>query len=139
MRQSAVWIALIMTMTFQLTKCPSMEFAQYQYSDGNGNSYKIGFLHEKSFEYVPVKPEQSSSGEYDGGKPVSKSITDDDLQKIVAAFNLAFNNSSIHIQNRIKGTGLIIKKQARKETVVVIRGDSVEKENIEKILKKLLK
>ena len=116
-----------------------MKSAQYQYSDGSGNTYKMGYSGENSFEYIPVKPAYSSSGEYDGGNPVSKNIPAIEMNKIVEALNTAIKNPSVHIQNRIKGSGMIVRKQNDVELVIIIKSDSAEKDLIETILKELIK
>ncbi len=136
--ENAFIVLIIIVISFT-GGCTGMNSVKYQYSDGSGNNYKIGHSGEYSFEYIPVKPEHSSTGEYDGGNPVSKNVTDKDLKNISAVLDAALHNSSIHIQNRVKGSGLIIRNQSGKEIVVVIRPDSEEKSEIEKTLSELMK
>ena len=53
---------------FLLFSCQKRFHMTYQYADGSGNRYR---LHQDSLKYIPVKPEMSSSGIYDGGDPQS--------------------------------------------------------------------
>ena len=61
------------------------------------------------------------------------------MNKIVEALNTAIKNPSVHIQNRIKGSGMIVRKQNDVELVIIIKSDSAEKDLIETILKELIK
>ncbi len=117
--------------------CANMKSIKYLYSDGNGNTYKIGHLDGRSLEYIPVRPEMSSSGEYDGGEPVRKSLTEKNMEQIADLLNRAISHSAVHIQNRVKGSGLIVKSEGGAETAIIISGDSDEKRKIEILLKQL--
>ncbi|MBC7863470.1 MAG: hypothetical protein IAF38_10875 [Bacteroidia bacterium] len=104
------------------------------YADGSGNVYVIK---KESIEYIPVKKENSSSGEYSGGEPLSKSITEEAWTKTKKEFDSLFKNKKIQIKNRMMGTGLLSITKKGKETIVLI-AKSPEMENLEKSLKKLL-
>ncbi|NJO88926.1 MAG: hypothetical protein HC831_08195 [Chloroflexia bacterium] len=106
-----------------------------EYSDGNGNYYKITV---DSIIYNPITKEMSSSGLYDGGDPVEKSITKVEFLAIRNEFEAIFNKKEIHIQHRMKTSGRLAvnKGQSNEKQVIIKRSD--EQEKLEKLLKSLL-
>lgn len=106
-----------------------------EYSDGNGNFYKIT---KDSISYHPISKEMSSSGLYDGGKPVKNEIMQKDFNKVYLEFEAIFENKRVQIPNRIKTSGLIIMQEEGVDKKVVMIKKSVEKKQLESILKRLL-
>jgi hypothetical protein len=108
---------------------------QYHYADGSGNRYLIT---QESIEYIPVKPAESSSGTYSGGEYAKKVIQTEDYQKVKTAFEQAFENKAIHIENRIMRSGALSAKTGSKEKSVIIKPDATEQTMLEQLLKALL-
>mgnify|MGYP001193123556 CR=1 FL=1 len=79
----------------------------YRYADGNGNSYVINQKDSDiiEFEYDPVEPIESSSGEYSGGIAVKKKITPEEFEQVKEVFNQAKADVSAHTSVRAMGTG----------------------------------
>lgn len=76
----------------------------YTYADGNGNRY---VFNKNSFEYVPVRASESSSGSYDGGIYIKKQPEPEKFYKIVDLIQSAYEAKADHTPNREKGTGSI--------------------------------
>ncbi len=106
-----------------------------EYSDGNGNYYKITV---DSIIYAPITKEMSSSGMYDGGEQVEKSITEKDFLAVKNEFDSIFNNQAIHIQHRMKTSGRLAVNKGEINKKQVIIKQSKEQEKLEKVLKSLL-
>ena len=112
----------------------------YIYGDGNGNTYIISWNFKgKTLEYKPVKPENSSSGEYDGGKYIKKKLNDIQYNEITSIIDKAVKNKKVHIKDRIKMSGMITIQKAKNKTTCIIKPGSKEQIEIEKTLKKALK
>ena len=106
------------------------------YGDGNGNQY---IVEQDSIEYNPVKPKFSSSGIYDGGDHVKKTITRLQYDKMVSIFKKAMANKASHIKNRVKMSGAITIREGDFETSCILSPNSEELNQIEKILKDTIK
>lgn len=78
----------------------------YEYADGSANLY---LLTQTQLRYVPVKPENSSTGFYSGGDPKTVSITLSQYNELKMLFDAALSNKDIHIKERIKTSGMISK------------------------------
>jgi hypothetical protein len=76
----------------------------YEYADGSANRYVI--LPE-SLEYIPVKPEESSTGMYSGGEPKKIEITEVQFQTLKSLLEKAIANHEVLITDRIKMSGQI--------------------------------
>lgn len=96
---------------------------QYEYADGNANRF---IVLAASLEYIPVKPEESSSGVYDGGDAITVSITSDQFAMLQKLFDEAISNTEIHTEQRAKLTGVIIRKTSKRTDRVTIAAGSVE-------------
>jgi hypothetical protein len=108
---------------------------KYKYADGNGNLYLIT---PDSIRYIPVTPEQSSSGKYSGGEPVAKKISEEDFQQISLVCKTIFGNKTIQSKDRVMATGEL--SAASPGQINTIRIDSKEvMTNLEGMLKQLLK
>lgn len=108
---------------------------QYEYSDGSANRYVIT---QTNIEYIPVKPEESSTGMYSGGEPKLVSITNDQFNAIANLFEVAFQNTSAHMADRPKMSGLIVSRTGNTSQQAILKPNSEEKKNIENQLKAML-
>jgi hypothetical protein len=113
---------------------------KYQYADGAGNLY---IINPDSIDYRPITREQSSSLNYDGGKPRTVKIDARQYQEISVKLDRSLKLTSIQSNNvrmgRAKGTGLI-SKQAKNRQVRnrVISMNSQAQKEIEASLKQLI-
>lgn len=81
-----------------------MRYPEYIYADGNANRYQI--LPDR-LRYIPVKPEESSTGNYSGGEPADISLSAADYQKLQNLFEQVSGQTE-QPASRIKGSSLII-------------------------------
>ena len=77
----------------------------YIYLDGTANKY---IIKQTSVEYIPVKPEQSSSGMYSGGNPWEVKIDDQQFARLHFVFQKAIFKNGMQKGQREKGTGMLI-------------------------------
>lgn len=113
----------------------------YTYSDGSGNTYRIGAA---SIKYDPVMPMESSSGIYSGGDPVDIAISAEQRQQLIDLFELAFKNRTFRIDKRTLGSAeirrTIINEDSEEEVKqVIIAMRSPEKSKIESLMEQLKK
>lgn len=113
-----------------------MNEALYQYADGNANVY---IPSADMLEYVPVKPQSSSSGFYSGGEPKKVKLTANEFQQLVTLIETALKNTDAHIQERIKGSGAIKTLTGSEKHAIFLKPACVEQQNLEVALKKLLR
>lgn len=116
----------------------SSSVMEYRYADGNGNAFIVTPGGNKYLEYKPVMREESSSGEYDGGKPVRRKISSGEFARIKTLIDAAMSNKSEHIENRVKGSGLISVSDSSGSKSYLIRGNSKEAVELESYLRTLL-
>lgn len=111
-------------------------FAQnYAYLDGSANKYEwMG----DSLEYNPVKPENSSSGEYSGGEYKKVSVTAEEKKLLKAAFEKAIKAKDEQQENREMMTGMVIREKKKKSKKVILKSKSTSKTELEKLLKEVL-
>lgn len=112
-----------------------MNSTHYQYADGSANVYRIT---SDSLEYVPVKPEESSTGMYSGGEPKKVALTPEEFRTIRYLLEVAKDKHEIHITDRIKTSGMITTYSGNKRTNFILRPGCDEINVIEHELKKLL-
>lgn len=124
---------LILFFNFTLIAC--MDSTRYQYADGSANLYIIT---PDSLEYVPVKPEASSTGMYSGGDPKKVALKPETFRNVRALLETAKKNHAVHIPDRIKTSGMITTLSGDKETHLILKPGCEEITNIENELKKLL-
>ena len=108
----------------------------FDYGDGNGNQFVI---EQDSVEYNPVKPKFSSSGIYDGGDHVKKTITQQQYDKIASIFKKALANEASHIKNRVKMSGVIMFQEGKVVKSCILSPNSEELNEIETILRNTIK
>jgi len=108
---------------------------QFEYADGNGNRYTIT---RSALSYIPVKPEESSSGTYSGGSPTSITITSGEFQRISDVLMKAVDNPASHSSNRVMMSGTIsmINKSNKKQ--IILAPGTVELQHIEATLKEFI-
>jgi len=108
--------------------------ASYEYADGSANLY---LLSSTELRYMPVTPEESSSGMYSGGKPKTVSLSPDQYKNLKVMLENALGNKSIHIADRIKMSGMISRMGGEKSQCI-IQPNCAEMIAIEKALEKML-
>ena len=74
------------------------------YADGSANRYVITSTH---VNYIPVKPEESSTGMYSGGEPATVAINAQQYAAMIALFEKALSQTDQQIPDRIKTSGLV--------------------------------
>lgn len=108
--------------------------ANYEYADGNANVYVITPIELK---YIPVTPEESSSGTYSGGEPKNIAITPAQFQTLEALFENALSNTETHMENRVMMSGLVSRTGSNKKQCILKPG-SEDIAAIEKALKSIV-
>src|SRR5690606_17388675 len=121
------FFSLILAILF--TSC--MQQTKFGYTDGNGNRYIItsGVL-----QYIPLTPEESSSGTYSGGEPKVITLHEVQVQAIRKLLEDAIDDQSIHIDKRIMGSAVIEKNSA----TWIISPQAPQKSRIESLLEEFL-
>lgn len=112
-----------------------MNSTYYQYADGSANAY---IIKPDSLEYIPVKPEESSTGMYSGGDPKKVALKPEEFRNVTAMLEAAKKNHSIHIPDRIKTSGMITTISGDEKTHFILKPGCKEITIIEAELKKLL-
>jgi metal-dependent hydrolase (beta-lactamase superfamily II) len=108
----------------------------YEYSDGNSNLY---ILTSTELKYIPVKPENSSSGVYDGGEAKTVTVTSNQFTELQTLLEKVLNQSSIHIENRVMMSGQIKRVDSNSKKQCIIKPGSPEIAQIEQALKNILR
>lgn len=109
-----------------------------EYLNGTGNKYVIN--NEDNFvEYIPIKKDYSSSGFYDGGEYIKKEINKSQFNKIMSIFKVLEGKKEVHIQNRVKKSGMIIIKDKHEVSTFIIAPDTAELNEVEKLLQDFIK
>jgi hypothetical protein len=80
------------------------------YADGAANQYRFSQDSQGAavaFEYIPITPEQSSTGHYSGGDPVSAQLPAGDprIAELWRRVDALEADPALHAQDRNKGTG----------------------------------
>ena len=107
---------------------------RYEYADGSANLY---LLTETQLQYVPVKPEESSTGMYSGGDAKKVTLSQSQFNKVKKLLDDALDNTSIHIKDRMKTSGMITRIGSQ-EAQCIIKPYCGEMIAIEEALKKIL-
>lgn len=128
--QRAIFILFI---NLILTAC--MNTSTYQYADGSANVY---ILKSDSLEYIPIRPEESSTGFYSGGDPKKVAVTLEECRTMRAMLEAAKEKHEIHIPDRIKTSGMITTFSGDEKTQFILTPGCKEITEIEAELKKLL-
>jgi len=105
------------------------------YSDGNSNNYIIT---TDSIDYIPVKTQESSSGNYNGGVRKKIYISPSTFTQILKEVENLYANISIQTKTREKTSGALTAITNNKRNPVIIK-QSPEQEKFEKLLNDLIK
>jgi hypothetical protein len=130
---------------FSFSNCSSgvkgenMNDISYLYSDGSGNTYSIKKNSTITVEYSPVKKKFSSSGVYDGGKPVIVNISETKYHKLIALFKKAIQDEKNHIENRSMGSGFIKTDNNGQKKTYILKMNANTKQELEQFLEELIK
>ncbi len=89
---------------------PAVASPRYTFLDGNNNAYEIT---PTAIRYVPVTPEQSSSGRYSGGTPKTIAIAEDRFRHVEALIQQVLADTAHHLTDRPKGCGTIVDGEKR--------------------------
>lgn len=101
------------------------------YADGSANRYVIT---STQLNYIPVKPEESSTGMYSGGEPATVAINAQQYAALKALFEKALTQTDQQITDRIKISGLV----AVGDKQVILRPGSSILIQLEAELKKIV-
>ena len=113
----------------------AIDSAQYEYADGNDNLYIIT---RRNLIYVPVKPEESSTGIYSGGDPKTVSLTSGQFESIREVLEAGVKSKN-HIQDRVKMSGVISVVGEKDKTQYILTPGSSEIKLIEIRLKEIIR
>lgn len=78
------------------------------YSDGSANNYQVKQDTKEGevyFEYIPVRPEQSSTGMYSGGDPRKGLLDKKQTAELENWLDKLEKETSLRAKDRIKGSG----------------------------------
>lgn len=120
---------------FNLLFLACMDTHHYQYADGNGNVY---ILNSSTLEYIPVKPEESSSGFYSGGEAKTVSVSTEQFSALQSLFEKGMNNSAVQINERIKMSGVITHFRGDQQNKYILKPGSAELVAIESRLNEII-
>ncbi|GIL22970.1 MAG: hypothetical protein BroJett042_14830 [Bacteroidota bacterium] len=105
---------------------------QLIYADGSANRYEIS-IHE--LKYIPVKPEDSSTGMYSGGEPAQVVLSKEQYNHLKNLFETALTQTDQQIPDRIKTSGLVVVGEKK----VNLKAGSALMLEVESTLQNLLK
>jgi hypothetical protein len=118
-----------------LTACMHAQ-PQYTYADGSANHYVIS---ASSLQYIPVKPEESSTGMYSGGDPADVKLTEEQFKSVQQLLENAISATGNHITDRIKMSGAITRITASDTVTIILKPGVPEQAALESALKQLIK
>ncbi|MCE7863875.1 MAG: hypothetical protein DYG99_10070 [Bacteroidetes bacterium CHB5] len=104
---------------------------QLIYADGSANRYEIS-THE--LKYIPVKPEESSTGMYSGGEPAQVTLSKEQYNHLKNLFETALTQTDQQIPDRIKTSGQVVVGEKK----VILKPNAPAKLAIESELKKMI-
>ncbi|TFG07734.1 MAG: hypothetical protein EU539_04160 [Promethearchaeota archaeon] len=112
---------------------------RYEYFDGSGNRYIIKKGERIILEYIPIKPQHSSSGVYNGGDYIKKEMKNHEWKNLISIIKKAIKKEEVHIKNRIKKSGMIIVKGKENKKTYIIGPNTEELFEINNLLQVLIK
>lgn len=118
-----------------LTACMQAQ-PQYTYADGSANRYIIT---ASSLQYLPIKPEESSTGMYSGGDPANINLTEAQFKSVQQLLEKAISATGNHITDRIKMSGAVTRTTASDTVTIILKPGAPEQAALESALKQLLK
>ncbi len=97
------------------------------YADGSANTYRFRADGEVAhFEYIPITPEQSSTGLYSGGDPRSGVLDAITLAALWQHVRELEANAAVHVEDRGKGTGAFrVVEGSATRSFIVARGPAL--------------
>ncbi len=113
-----------------ITACMNQQ-PQLIYADGSANRYEIS---ASELRYIPVKPEESSTGMYSGGEPARIALNEEQYKRLKNLFEAALAKTDQQIPDRIKTSGLVVVGEKQ----VILKPNAPAKLAIEAELKKML-
>lgn len=105
------------------------------YADGSANRYEIS---STELKYIPVRPEESSTGMYSGGEPAQASLTQQQYNQLKDLFESALAQTDQHLQERMKTSGLVVVVNGNNQKQVILKSNAPVKLAIEAELKRIL-
>jgi len=123
-------IFLIVSSCMNTTTAPS-----YEYADGSANLYIIT---TKQIKYIPVKPEESSSGVYSGGEPKTVALTSAQYKTLQTLFEKAIRNEDAHIKNRVMMSAIVSSISSDHKKQCILTPGSEDIAVIEQALKSIV-
>lgn len=137
---SAVIFVLMAISAIQGCKTPAptqqAPMKKYHYTDAMSNTFVFG---ADSLQYLPIKPELSSSGVADGGSPKSTALSKTQFEALDLLAKQALEDVASHIPNRNMGCGTLTLVDATGEKTVFIAAKAATKAELEAALKDALK
>lgn len=133
-RTGFLWIMAFML----LGACVEENVKTFRYLDGSGNLYLLETADGFKLSYEPVRPETSSSGTYSGGQAVTKLLTDEQGQRILALAREAVQKTDEHIDQRVMMSGMILLEGQGEPLRVILSPQSPQKIQLESYLKQLI-
>jgi hypothetical protein len=108
---------------------------QLIYADGNANRYEIS-AHE--LKYIPVWPEESSTGMYSGGEPAQVTISKRQYDLLKNLFEAALAQTDQQTPDRIKTSTLVVVVNGSDKQEAILKPNAAAKLAIEAELKKMI-
>lgn len=94
-----------------------------KYSYGNANLY---IRTSARLSYLPVQPEESSTGMYSGGEPFEALLRSNEYYMLKDLLEQALSEKNSHINERVKMSSKILRLTPTDTTSAIIRpGDAV--------------
>jgi len=94
------------------------------YSDGSGNSLRFAQDREDGsaeFEYLPVRPENSSTGIYSGGEPRQGRLDAKQVKELQKHLGKLESDASLRVEDRDKGTGAFTVREGDKSRSFILK------------------
>jgi len=108
---------------------------QLIYADGSANRYEISI---DELKFIPVKPEESSTGMYSGGEPAQVALSKEQYNHLKNLFETALAQTDQQIPDRIKTSGLVVVINGSDKQEVILKPNAPAKLAIEAELKKMI-
>lgn len=99
------------------------------FSDGSNNRFLLFITASGSgiLEYMPMQPENSSSGFYSGGVPASADLAEGMTQTILEKVDLLEKDTEKHLSARKMGSGIFVLQNDRQTRKFIVEaGETLE-------------
>jgi hypothetical protein len=116
-----------------LAACMSPQ-PELTYADGSANRYVIT---PTQLNYIPVKPEESSTGIYSGGEPAQVALSSEQFNHVKELFESALAQTDQQITDRIKTSGLVVIQNGTVRREAILKPGSPILIQLEAELKKI--